>query len=207
MVASNSSNDALKQVCSQDAGLVGTPGLLLLSANVTEAPPRVNTPVPAPSVYKDGRGEIHNIKVGGKRVNILFTKQHVMRSGDIHENTQHDFIFSGQVELWILRKGETEKKIYGPYEYLSIPPYVPHVFHFLQDTVMAEWWEPGSFHAWFYEPYRSIVQQSFSSKERGELVKMVSEKKDIYNRMISVAALSGLLAGLAIGFAAGRRKP
>ena len=116
-----------------------------------------------PSIYKDGRGEIHNNLVGDyKRINLLYTKKGVMRSGDIHRNTQHDFVFSGQVEVWFLEKdGSTVKRIYGPNQYVRVPPLVPHIFHFLEETVIAEWWEPEPFRAWFYTPCRHLVEQSF----------------------------------------------
>ena len=62
-----------------------------------------------------------------------------MRSGDIHKDNQHDFVFSGLVEVLTLRNdGTTEKKIYQENQYICIPPYTPHVFHFTRDTVLAQ---------------------------------------------------------------------
>ena len=115
-----------------DGSLVRTLALLTDSPNVIQ-PSKVNIPVPTPSIYVDGRGEIHNIQAGNKRINILFTKAGVMRSGDIHKNIQHDFVFEGRVEVWFLEKnGSTTKLIYGAYEYIRVPPLTPHVFHFLR---------------------------------------------------------------------------
>jgi hypothetical protein len=85
----------------------------------------------------------------------------VMRSGDIHCCVQHDFVFSGQVCVWLLQAdGSTQKIMYTNHDYIHIPAYTPHVFEFVTDTIMAEWWD-GPFHAWYYEPYRNIVQASF----------------------------------------------
>lgn len=143
-----------------DGSLVGTPELLLLSKNVIKAPSRINTPVPVPSVYKDVRGEIHNFRVGNKRINLLYSKSQTMRSGDIHKSVQHDFVFSGKVKVWTLSKrGTTHTKIYTANQYIEIPMYVPHIFEFINDSVMAEWWDEP-FEAWFYEPYRNIVLQT-----------------------------------------------
>jgi mannose-6-phosphate isomerase-like protein (cupin superfamily) len=180
---------------------------LEVSPNVTEAPLRVNLPVPVPSIYKDERGEIHNVSVGGRRVNLLYTRKGVMRSGDIHANTQHDFILSGKAELWLLSTdGSTEKKVVGPKEYVRIPPYVPHVFNFIEDSVMFEWWEPEGFHAWFYEPYRAIVSKSFTLTKAGELQKLIAvpEKKEtgIYSWKWT---FTGLVVGLTLGVLLGRR--
>jgi len=155
---------------------VGTASMLSLPC-VRRAPDRVNRPVPVPSVYVDGRGEIHNFSIGGglgssggggfatsagTRINLLYTKAGVMRSGDIHRHSQRDFVFTGRVRVWTLDEKDgttTNKREYGPNEYIEIPPYVPHLFEFVDDTVMAEWWD-GPFEAWFYEPYRKIVAES-----------------------------------------------
>lgn len=140
---------------------VGT-ARILTDPRTTKAPDRINQPVHVPSVYEDGRGEIHNFRIGDKRINLLYTKAGVMRSGDIHKTSQRDFVFTGRVRVWTLDAsdgGTTIKRTYGPNEYVEIPPYVPHVFEFVEDTVMAEWWD-GPFEAWFYEPYRRIVQES-----------------------------------------------
>lgn len=219
-------------------------GLLVGSANITSSPHvieptnAVNQAIPTPSIYYDGRGEIHNISVnenndavlqsspGGKdrRLNILYTNKGVMRSGDLHPNVQCDFVFAGSVQVWTLDKdGSTKKTIYGPKQYIEIPPYVPHVFNFLEDTVMAEWWEgrdgtSSNFRAWFYKPYRCIVDESFTSSTRG-IMKLLEEKNT--NRIDSqdekcskstggmtwtlVVALTGGIALSTLSFALGSR--
>jgi hypothetical protein len=63
--------------------LVGTPNILS-HARVSDAPPNVNQPIPVPSMYQDERDEIQNLKIGAQRLNILYTKPGVMRSGDLH---------------------------------------------------------------------------------------------------------------------------
>lgn len=150
-----------------DGPLVGSPQILHESRRVILPPATINQPVPVPSVFRDARGEIHNFVIGPQRLNLLHTKAGVMRSGDIHKDTQHDFVFRGKVNVWTLTpNGSTAKKVYGPNEYIAIPPYTPHVFEFLEDSVIAEWWD-GPFQAWFYEPYRKVVQASFvASKGR-----------------------------------------
>eukprot|EP00563_Minutocellus_polymorphus_P020483 CAMPEP_0197716410 /NCGR_PEP_ID=MMETSP1434-20131217/1306_1 /TAXON_ID=265543 /ORGANISM="Minutocellus polymorphus, Strain CCMP3303" /LENGTH=260 /DNA_ID=CAMNT_0043300767 /DNA_START=1362 /DNA_END=2144 /DNA_ORIENTATION=- len=166
-----------------DGALVGSPDLLDCSPNVVEPTNAVNEPIPTPSIYTDSRGEICNTKIsfGGDdcsenrhdlpgRINILYTQRGVMRSGDIHSNFQCDFVFAGSVEVWTLQKdGSTKKVVYGPKQYIEIPPFTPHIFHFVADAVMAEWWEgrgngsSSKFRAWFYSPYRSLVEQSYRS--------------------------------------------
>ena len=100
-----------------------------------------------PSVYRDERGEIHNVKVNNAhRINILYTKAGYMRSGDLHPNLQCDFVFAGKVKVWTLEKdGSTKIATYGKHEFISIPRGTPHVFAFVEDTIMAEWWEPQGF--------------------------------------------------------------
>lgn len=100
-----------------------------------------------------------------------------MRSGDIHVDVQHDFVFHGKVLVWILKAdGSTQKTMYSDHDYIAIPAYTPHIFEFITDTILAEWWD-GPFQAWYYEPYRNIVQASFTTmNSRGSfsLYKLVS---------------------------------
>ena len=157
----------------EDGNLVGTDAIFS-STNVIPPPntkpqkfiplPPPNDGIPTPSTYFDDRGEIHNIRIheNNQRINILYTKAGYLRSGDIHPNEQCDFIFSGKVNLWTLSKdGSTIVTTYCKHEFIKIPRGVPHVFDFLEDTVMAEWWEPQGFQPWFYRPYREIVDASF----------------------------------------------
>mmetsp|Transcript_3185 Transcript_3185/g.7311 ORF Transcript_3185/g.7311 Transcript_3185/m.7311 type:complete len:253 (-) Transcript_3185:1537-2295(-) len=209
-----------------DDGLLVGSASITSSPNVTEPTNAVNQAIPTPSIYYDGRGEIHNISVNDKdrRLNILYTRKGVMRSGDLHPNVQCDFVFAGSVQVWTLEKdGSTKKTIYGPKQYIEIPPYVPHVFNFLEDTVIAEWWEgrdgtTSNFRAWFYKPYRCIVDESFTSSTRG-IMKLFEEKNT--NRIDSqdekcskstggmtwtlVVAVTGGIALSTLSFALGSR--
>lgn len=185
---------------------------ILRSANVRETPSKINKPVVCPSVYQDERGEIHNFRIGGRRVNILRTKAGVMRSGDIHKVRQRDLVFSGRVEVWCLEAdGSTTKTIYLENQYIVIPPFTPHVFNFLEDTVLAEWWD-GPFHAWYYLPYRSIVDDSFSSVKKGSfsLYEVIDAAKQEKKRRSTILAGSsfalGLLAALGLGYSLGKRR-
>ena len=195
---------------------VGTKDILQ-SAHVTEAPAHVNSPVPTPSIYVDERGEIHNFQIGRRRLNLLHTKSGVMRSGDLHRDCQHDFVFSGAVEVWCLSKdGSTQKTIYRENQYIRIPPFVPHVFHFLEDTVLAEWWD-GPFHTWFYNPYREIVETSFTGKKGGQFRHYniadqanTDNRRDIMAFKLPIAAAPllflAILTGFGMGFLVGRRR-
>lgn len=182
-----------------DAPLVGTSAIF--SSPSAYAPPgQHKKPVPRPSIYSDARGEIHNILVGGKRINLLYTKAGVMRSGDMHRNTQNDFVFSGAVEIWTMqRDGSTEKTTYRAHQHLEIPIGVPHIFNFVEDCVLAEWWEPfdSPFEAIFYKPYRDLVDASFvpqSSDKPGTMTPLHPPSKGIRAQVAGT-----LLLGVAIG--------
>lgn len=110
--------------------------------------------------HEDVRGFIERKDYAGTKFNIIKTVGGYMRSGDLHKNAQFDLIFSGKLELWTLENGTTEKRICGHNELIVINPHVPHLFNFLEDTIMAEWWD-GPFEAWFYKPYRDIVEENF----------------------------------------------
>lgn len=200
------------QMTIDDCNLVTTQDILT-SSNVQPAPPSVNQAIPVPSVYQDERGEIHNLSVGGFRINLLYTKQGVMRSGDIHKSTQHDFIVKGRVEVWRMTKQGTQKTVHQSFEYIRISPFVPHIFHFLDDTVMAEWWEPQGVYAWFYEPYRKLVEESFQRSRPGSLrilkPQADQEKNTSTNTLIRGTigvGFTGLVVGVALGYFLGRQR-
>lgn len=50
----------------------------------------------------------------------------------------------------------------GDYDVIAIPPRVPHLFEFVEENYMIEWWA-CDFHAWFFRPYRDMIQKSFST--------------------------------------------
>lgn len=108
-------------------------------------------------LFEDARGFIRRIDTQGQKLNLLFTKKGFMRSGDLHKIAQYDFIFSGQIEIWYRIDGKDVKKVYGAHEFLEIPPGVPHLFNFVEDTLMAEWWD-GPFETWYFRPYRDIIE-------------------------------------------------
>ena len=108
-------------------------------------------------VFRDGRGEIHRLEIGGTKLNMLFSKAGVLRSGDVHKNTQFGFVFSGLVRVWYWRDGQKSFVEYGPNAFIKIEPSVPHMYEYLEDTVNAEWWD-GPFKAWFFRPLREIVE-------------------------------------------------
>ena len=195
----------------KDGQVVGSKEILD-SPNVLDPPPRINAPIVTPSVYVDSRGEIHNFEIFGRRLNLLATKGGVMRSGDLHRDCQHDFVFSGRVQVSILEpNGTTVNQVYSKNQYIRIPPYTPHVFYFLEDTVLAEWWD-GPFRAWFYKPYRKIVDGTIAVKAKpgrfyhyilSESKSPVEGQSDLFRNLLLGV---GIALGFTCGFALGRRR-
>lgn len=200
---------------------VGSPEVLE-SPHVSEGPGRIaNSPVP--SIFVDDRGEIHRLRVGGKRVNMLFSKKDVMRSGYLHNHKTFSFVISGKVEVWSLGDSGTDKTIYGPHSYFQVNSYVPHILHFLEDTIILEFWE-GKFQCWYYHPYRRLVQlqnelvansnNDNASSSIGQFQRLVpADLGDPANSSVSAALLLGtgmMLGAFAatafIAFAAGKSK-
>lgn len=159
----------------------------------------------------DDRGSIHRLRVGGKRLNLLFSKTGVMRSGYLHPEVKHCFVFSGSVELWILTPIGTSKKIYVALDQFSVPAYVPHIFLFQSDSVCGEWWDqPAALACWLYHPYRRVVDvtNSLVSRSTGQHQLLVPED-DQYIKFQSLQNSSGLRSfvwwstGLAMGIGIG----
>jgi hypothetical protein len=119
---------------------------------------RSNSELLKKSLYRDYRGYIERKNVDGISFNIIETKKGCMRSGDIHKTTQFDMVLSGEIEVWALMKSITEKNIIKANTLLIIEPHAPHLFIFLENTLMIEWWD-GPFAAWYYKPYRDIINK------------------------------------------------
>ena len=50
-------------------------------------------------------------------------------------------------------------------ETIVLPPHTPHLYEFLEDTLMTEHWmdevgRPAEFRAWLYEPYRQRISNA-----------------------------------------------
>lgn len=143
---------------------------ILDSPHVSEGPGRI-AKAPVPSIYVDDRGDIHRLRVGGTRMNLLYSVKGVMRSGYLHPHAMYDTVISGRVEVWTLTATGTLKTIYDQFQHFVIDPYVPHILYFLEDSILAEWWPHRTdFQCWYYHPYRKIIdiQNSVVEKENNE---------------------------------------
>merc|ERR1711879_784539 len=120
------------------------------------------------------------------------------------KNTQMDFIFKGKVRVWVrdLENNCDVKKVYVANDFISISPGEPHIFEFLEDTVMAEWWEPMPFKAWFYRPYRELVDKKIKEALKGGALQgkftLFEEPRYSRNFIGSVIFFGGFLAGAAV---------
>jgi hypothetical protein len=103
-----------------------------------------------------------------------------------------------------------ENQIYKAQQSFVIHPYTPHILHFLNDSVLAEWWDQaGDTQCWYYHPYRRIVdiQNSLVSTSTGQhhfLVPQTDFERQQQEK--TGASSSGLLwmaTGLAIGMVLG----
>ena len=107
-------------------------------------------------VYTDSRGEIKRFKIDNAKFNVITSKKGVYRSGDYHNSTQYDLVLKGKVKITFRLKGKHVYVIKSENEFIKIPPNIPHLFYFLTDCVMIEWWDK-EFEAKFYQPYRKRV--------------------------------------------------
>jgi hypothetical protein len=141
------------------------------------------------------------------RINLLYSKASVMRSGYLHPERKYDFVLSGEVEVWLLTPKGTDKRVYQPHETYEIPGYTPHILHFLKDTVLAEWWEqPGEVSNFYYHPYRNIVDvhNSNLSQSTGQHQLLVPINDfDRQQQQAPIGGIMGRLLWLTTGVAIG----
>lgn len=114
-------------------------------------------------IYIDNRGEINNCNFSGTKFNVLHSKKGSMRSGDYHPNFQYDVILKGKVQIITCENNNDVKIIYYPNRLIKIPPSIPHLFIFLEDTIMIEWWD-GEMVVEYYKPYRDLVEANIKGE-------------------------------------------
>ena len=147
--------EALKVFEHDNVHDAGPPSMVLRDSNGLVRPEDGAT-----AMYRDGRGLIQKTTLGGLDVNMVHTKAGFMRSGDLHNCTQINFILKGSVTIVMPDKvspGEDREYTHGLFAVIRVPKYTPHILRFDEDTVMAEWWE-CPFHAYYFAPYRNRVE-------------------------------------------------
>jgi len=126
-------------------------------------------PAPSPSLagnssrFEDERGSYEQRCFGsGMCVNVLFTRKGFLRSGDLHRDRQVNHIVAGAVKL-TQRIGKTDvTSSHRAAETVVLPAFTPHLYEFLEDTLMTEHWideggKPAPFKAWLFKPYRDLI--------------------------------------------------
>jgi hypothetical protein len=133
-----------------------------------------------------------------------------MRSGYIHPFQFEHFVVSGRVEVWMLTETGTEKVIHESNSYFHVPAWVPHILHFIEDSIILECWpENQPFRCWYYHPYRHVmdVQNSIVCTSTGHLLRLVPQDHSIIAEDVELKTLISkmlwLTAGVAMGVAAG----
>lgn len=128
-------------------------------------PPAGHGVVKVPSTFRDARGSVHNLEVDGLRFNVLVTRAGAARSGDVHRSVQRDHVLSGRIRVTTRERGRDVVREYGPGDSLAIPAHVPHMFEFLEDAALIEYWD-GPFEARYYRPYRERVDALLRAMHR-----------------------------------------
>eukprot|EP00877_Chromochloris_zofingiensis_P008439 jgi/Chrzof1/3849/Cz13g11030.t1 len=121
-----------------------------------------SVPVGEAAAHQDARGAIYRFKLGPDMlVNMYYTKQGYRRSGDLHNCIQYDVVLQGRTRLRMIdpHTGQEVVHHYEANDFIVIPARTPHMFEFLEDSYLLEWWD-DEFKAWYYKPYRDVIKQS-----------------------------------------------
>lgn len=147
---------------------------IFASSEVTAAPlPSLSTN--SSSEFADSRGAYHKLVFPGltsnaEYVNVIFTKAGTYRSGDLHKCDQINLIVSGSATLKTIRSERTTTREVKSGDLIVTPAGVPHLYYFSEDTLLTEYWinvaDGGKlcpFRAWFYKPFRDIVDANMAA--------------------------------------------
>ena len=113
-----------------------------------------------------GRGE----GVEAPYVNVVFTRAGFKRSGDLHACEQLNGVLFGRAELTqVYKGGRSRKTVLRGGDQVRIPAFVPHLYDFVEDTLMTETWRnadgsPCPFKAWLYAPLRRLIPPASTNK-------------------------------------------
>ncbi len=107
--------------------------------------------------------------VAAPYVNVAFSRAGELRSGDLHDCEQLNHLVFGAATLTQRLRGRDVVSRHAGGDVIAIPPHVPHLYHFTQDTLMTEAWRtpdgaPCAFRAWFYAPYRDRIPAASAQK-------------------------------------------
>lgn len=91
--------------------------------------------------FSDDRGElVQLIHQGYRQINVITSKQGVVRGGHYHKkNCEAFYIVSGKLELTV--NEETFRFQAG--DFFGIEPYDRHSFYFVEDTVLVSMYSDG----------------------------------------------------------------
>ena len=112
-------------------------------------------------------------------VNIVRTFPGQLRSGDVHKCHQVNVLAFGRARVTTVEKdGRERTRVVTGGDRVVIPAHTPHLYEFLEDTVMTESWVHArdrtrcAFEAWFHAPLRERVgdpKKTFARDERGNV--------------------------------------
>ena len=111
-------------------------------------------------------------------VNIVRTFPGQLRSGDVHKCHQVNVLAFGRARVTTTdERGRERTRIVAGGDRVVIPAHTPHLYEFLEDTVMTESWVHArdrtrcAFEAWFHAPLRGRVgdpKKTFASGQTPE---------------------------------------
>lgn len=100
-------------------------------------------------------GELFKVPLENTTVLNIFTKAWEYRWGKVYSEEKFFTIISGSVEVTVEIMDEDKTNTYIPGLIFNIPPNVPNLFFFPEDTVMLEWF-PKDVEIEKYERFREM---------------------------------------------------
>ena len=130
-------------------------------------------------------------------VNIVRTVPGQLRSGDVHKCHQVNVLAFGRARVTTVEKdGRERTRVVTGGDRVVIPAHTPHLYEFLEDTVMTESWVHArdrtrcAFEAWFHAPLRERVgdpKKTFARDERGNVRRQPATSDEPLSRYIDTS--------------------
>lgn len=96
-------------------------------------------------VFANEAGTLHQlVHTGWNQVNVITSCKNSKRGGHYHKfNKEGFFVVSGSFKLIVSKNDQTEEYRIKANDMFVIPPYVWHVFEYLEDTILISFYSEG----------------------------------------------------------------
>jgi len=86
-------------------------------------------------------GVLYDLNIGDDKYYFLSSKKDSYRGGKVRNVSKTLAVLSGKVTSITQEEESDKEETFYPGSIYSIPANIPHLLHFIEDSVVVEWWD------------------------------------------------------------------